>query len=62
MFVMKKNHDIFYTELYSLVRRPAKHNFLIIGGDMNTQIIKSENNTFSKHNSSNKKGEFLISL
>ena len=36
-----------------------KHNVLIIGGDMNAQIGKSENNRFSLHNTSNRNGDLL---
>ena len=44
----------FYKELCSLVRSIPKRNVLIIGGDMNTQIGKNENNKFCLHNSSNR--------
>ena len=37
----------------------SKHNFLIISGDMNTQIGKNENNKFSLHNLSNTNGAHL---
>ena len=47
----------FYNELSSLVRSIPKHNFLIIGGDMNAQIGKNVNNKFSWHNSSSRNGE-----
>ena len=46
-----------YNELSSLVLGVLKHNILIIGGDMNTQIGKNVNNKFSLHNSSNRNGE-----
>ena len=49
----------FYNELFSLVRRIPKHNVLVIGGDMNTQIGKNVNHKFSWHNSSNRNGEHL---
>ena len=32
----------FYDDLSSLVRSIPKHNFLVIGGDMNAQIGKTE--------------------
>ena len=36
----------FYNELFSFVWYISKHNNLIIGGDMNAQIGKDENNKF----------------
>ena len=44
----------FYNELYYLDHTILKHTILIIGGDMNAQISKNENNKFSLHNSSNR--------
>ena len=42
----------FYNELSSLVRSPPpQHN---VGGDINAQIGKDENNKFCLHNSSNR--------
>ena len=38
-----------YNELPSLVRSIPKHNVLVIGGDMNTQIGKNVKNKFSLH-------------
>ena len=52
----------FNNELSYLVCTIPKHNVLIIGGDMNAQIGKKENNKFSLHNLSNRNGEFQISL
>ena len=49
----------FYNELSSLVRSILKHNVLVIGGDMNAQIGKNENNKFSLHNSSNINVKYL---
>ena len=49
----------FYNDLYSLVRGILKHNVQIIGGDMNAQIGKDENNKFCLHNSSNRNREHL---
>ena len=49
----------FYNELSSLVRSIPKHNVLIIGGDMNTQISKNVNNKFILYNSSNRNGKQL---
>ena len=45
---------VFYNELSSLVRTILKHNVLVIGGDMNAQIGKNINHTFSLPNSSNR--------
>ena len=39
----ERDLDIFYNEISSLIRRIRKHNVLIMGGDMNTQIDKNEN-------------------
>ena len=44
----------------SLVCSITKHNVLIIGGDMNIQRGKNENNKFSLHNSPNRNREHLI--
>ena len=49
----------FYDELSSLVRSIPKHNVLVIGGDMNTQIGKNRNNKYSLHNTSNRNGQHL---
>ena len=48
----------FYNELSPLVHRISKPNILIIGGDMNAQIGKDENNKFYSLNS-NMNGEHL---
>ena len=48
-----------HNKLSSLVCSILKHNILIIGGDMNAQIGKDENNKFSLHNLSNRKREHL---
>ena len=50
----------FYEDLSSLVRSIPKHNLLVIGGDMNTQIGKNRNNKYSLHNASNRNGQHLI--
>ena len=47
----------FYDELSSLVHSIPKHNVLVIGGDMNTQIGKNRNNKYSLHNTSNRNGQ-----
>ena len=49
----------FYDKLSSLVRSIPKHNVLVIGGDMNAQIGKNVNHTFSRQNSSNRNGQHL---
>ena len=46
----------FCDELSSLVRRISKHNFLIIGGDMNAQLRK-EGSKFYLYNSLNRNGK-----
>ena len=50
----------FYNELSSLVRSIPKHNILIIGRDMNTQIGKGEKNKFCLNKTSNRNGEYRI--
>ena len=50
----------FYEELSSLVRSIPKHNLLVIGGDMNTQIGKNRNNKYSLHITSNRNRQHLI--
>ena len=52
----------FYNKLSFLVHSIPKHNILIIDVDMNTQIIKNENNKFSQHNLSNRNGEHQTAL
>ena len=49
----------FYDELSSLVHSNAKHNMLVIGGDMNAQIGKNGNNKYRLHNTSNRNGQVL---
>ena len=49
----------FYEELFSLMCSIAKHNLLVIDGDMNAQIGKSRNNKYSLHNTSNRNGQHL---
>ena len=49
----------FYDELSSLVHSILKHNVLVIGRDMNTQIGKNGNHKYSLHNSSNRNGQHL---
>ena len=50
----------FYEELSSLVHSIPKHNLLVIGGDMNSQIGKNRNNKYSLHNMSNRNGQHVI--
>ena len=47
-----------YNELSFFARCFPKHNVLIIGGDMNAQIGKDENNKFYLPNSLNRNGEY----
>ena len=49
----------FYKELSSLCRQIPKHNVLVIGGDMNAQIGKNENNRYCLHNTPNRNAELL---
>ena len=46
----------FYNEVSYLVRCIAKHDVLLIGGDMDAQIGPNVNHKFSLHNSSNRNG------
>ena len=43
----KTDFIVFNNELSSLVRCITKHNILIIGGDMNAQIGKTTNSTYT---------------
>ena len=52
----------FYNELSSLVSSIPKHNVLVIGGDMNTQIGKNGNNKYSLLNTSNRNGQHLTNF
>ena len=45
-FSKETNLIDFYNELSSLVRSIPKHNVLVIGGDLNTQIVKNVNPKF----------------
>ena len=49
----------FYNELPLIVRYIPKHNVLIIGGDINTQINKDKNQKICLHNSLNRKWVYL---
>ena len=53
----KTDFITYYNELSSLVRSIPKQNILVIGGDMNAQIVKNVNLKFSRHNSSKRNGE-----
>ena len=50
----------FYDELSFLVHSIPKQNVLVIGGDMNAQIVKNGNNKYRLHNTSNRNGQHLI--
>ena len=49
----------FYNRLSSSVRHIPKHNILIMGGDINTQIGKDRNHRFCLHNLPNRNGKYL---
>ena len=51
--------DDFYVSLSSLVRHIPKHNFIVIGGDMNAQIGHSDTHNFSYHATANRNGQLL---
>ena len=51
---------IFYKELFFFLSSILKHNVLIIGGNMDAQIGKNEDNEFGLHNTSNRNVEHLI--
>ena len=53
------DHIIFYNKQSSLVHSISKHNFLIIGGDMNAQIGNDKNNKYCLHNLSKRNEEPL---
>ena len=56
MLVKKTELIAYFDEVYSLVRSIPKHNDLVIGWDMNTQIGKNGNHKYRLHNSSNRNG------
>ena len=49
----------FYNKLFFPIRSIPKHSVLTIGGDVNTQIGKNENNKFNHINTTNRNGEHL---
>ena len=51
--------NAFYDKQSSLICSIAKHNVLVIGGDMNAQNGKNGNNRHSFHNTSNRNGQHL---
>ena len=51
--------SIFYQELSSLVRQIPKHNIIIIGGDMNSQIGRCKDHRYAFHSTSNRNGQYL---
>ena len=53
------NIRTFYNDLSSLAQHIPKYHIVIIGGDMNAQISKFENNKFSLSNLPNRNGEYL---
>ena len=56
-----KDIIIIYKELFSLIQHISKHDFQMIGGDMNGQLGKNKNNKFCIHNSTNRNGNYLVS-
>ena len=52
----------FYNGLFFLVWNIFENNVLIIGGNINVQIDKDENNKLCSHNLSNINGEHLAEL
>ena len=52
----------FYNEISSLIRSIPKHNVPIIGGEMNAQIGKDENNKFFSYISPNRNWEHLTKV
>ena len=51
--------DDFYNNLSTLTRHVPQHNFLILGGDMNAQLGKSDGYKYSYHDTSNRNGKKL---
>ena len=49
----------FYVSLSSLVRHIPKHNFIVIGGDMNAQIGRCDTHKFSYYATANRNGRLL---
>ena len=58
-FLAGSKAKIQHNELSSLVCSIPKHNFLVVGRDMNDQIGKNRNYIFSLYNSSNRNGQHL---
>ena len=57
--VAEEDVSTFYHELSSLVREVPKHKIFIIGGDMNSHIVCSEDHIFLFHSTSNRNGQYL---
>ena len=52
----------FYSELGNLIRQIPKHNTIIVGGDMNAKIGKSDCKGSNFHQITNRNGDFLLDL
>ena len=49
----------FYNELAAVVRQLPKHTFIVIGGDFNAQLGKSDDNRYTSHTTTNRNGTML---
>ena len=49
----------FYNELAAVVRQLPKHTFIVIGGDFNAQLGKSDDNRYTYHTTTNRNGTML---
>ena len=59
MLVKKLNSSPSTMSYPNLVRSIPKHNVLVIGGDMNVQIGKTETTKYSLRNSTNRNGQHI---
>ena len=50
----------FYQELSSLIHHVPKHNVLVVGGDMNAHVGRTEEHKYTYHQSTNRNGEHML--
>ena len=58
----EKEVEDFYGELTSLIRQVPKHNVLIIGGDFNAKVGRTDGFTFAYHETTNRNRQYLTDL
>ena len=59
---IEQDINTFYNELSFQVQHTTKNNVLIISRGVNDQIEKDRKNKFSRHNSLNRIGEYLVNF